>query len=377
MDFDFTDEQNMLRDSVRKFVQKSYPIDARRALLKSELGFSRDNWKSFAELGWTALPFSEEDGGLGGSAIDTMIILEELAKGLVLEPYLATVVYAGGLLRRAGDAVRKQHLAGIIEGTTIATVAHAEPESRFDLSRVATTAKKDGSGYVLDGRKVAVLAGHAADLVIVPARTSGNVGDKSGITLFVVDGKSSGLSRRGYPTVDGLRVADLTLAGVKVAADQIIGEVDQGFTLLDQATDEAIVALGAEAVGVMEVLYKSTVEYTKERKQFGVPISSFQVLQHRMVDQFMHYEQAKSLLYQATMTQAAGRPLGRAASGLKVQLGRSGRFVGQAAIQNHGGMGMTEELAVSHFFKRISTIDLLFGNSEYHLDRYTALSASA
>ena len=375
MDFSFTEEQNLLRDSVRKFVQKSYPIDARRALLKTELGFSRENWQSFAELGWTALPFSEADGGLGGSAIDTMIILEELGKGLVLEPYLASIVFAGGLLRRASDAVRAQHLPGVIDGSRIGAVAQGEPDGRFDLHHVATVAKKDGSGYTLTGRKVAVLAGHAADFVIVPARTSGNVRDRDGITLFIVDAKTAGLQRSGYPTVDGLRAADLTLEGVKVAADQIIGQVDQGLALLEEAADETIVGLAAEAVGIMEVLYKSTVEYTKERKQFGVPISSFQVLQHRMVDQFMAYEQSKSMLYMASMTQAAGRPLARAASGLKVQIGRAGRFVGQAAIQNHGGMGMTEELAVSHYFKRISIIDLTLGNAEYHLDRYLTLPA--
>lgn len=375
MDFSFTDEQNLLRDSVRKFVQKNYAPEQRRALVKSELGFSREHWQSFAELGWTALPFSEEDGGLGGSAVDTMIIQEELGKGLVLEPYLSSIVFAGGVLRRAGDKLRAQHIPSLIDASRIAAVAYAEPESRYELHNVSTTAKRDGSSYVLSGKKISVLGGNAADLFVVSARTSGNVRDRDGITLFVVDAASAGVERQGFLTVDGTRAANVTLANVKVAADQIIGEEGKGLALLERAADETIVALGAEAVGVMEVLYKGTVEYTKERKQFGVPIASFQVLQHRMVDQFMEYEQTKSMLYYATMTQDAGRPLAKVASGLKVQVGRSGRFVGQAAIQNHGGMGMTEEMAISHYFKRISMIEMTLGNADYHVERYRKLEA--
>jgi alkylation response protein AidB-like acyl-CoA dehydrogenase len=375
MDFIFTEEQNLLRDSVRKFVEKDYTFEARRQLIKTDLGFSRETWKGFAELGWTALPFSEADGGLGGKAVDTMIVLEEFGRGLVVEPYLPTVVFAGGLLRRASAALRGKYLPGLINGDLIAAVAYAEPESRFDLSRVSTTAKKDGDGYVLNGKKLAVIAGHAADLLIVSARTSGAVNDRSGITLFAVDAKTAGIDRVSYATVDGLRAANLTLTNLKVGADQIVGDTDRGLELLETVVDEVLVALGAEATGIMEVMYKSTVAYTKDRKQFGVPIASFQVLQHRMVDMFMEHEQFKSLTYMATMAQDAARPLAKHAAGLKWLLGRSGRVVGQSAIQNHGGMGMTEELAISHYFKRLTMMDLMLGNGEHHLERYRTLPA--
>lgn len=376
MDFSFSEEQDLLRDSVRKFVEKDYQFAKRQTLLKSELGYSREVLRGFAELGWTALPFAEADGGLGGTAIDTMVVLEELGKGLVLEPYLTSILFAGGILRRGSSALKGRYLPGLIAGEQTAAVAYADPEARFDLSFVTTSAKKDGSGYVLNGKKSAVFAGHAADVLIVSARTSGKPGDKSGITLFAVDANSQGLTRVNYPTVDGSRAANLTLSNVKVAADQIVGELDHGYALLEQASDEAIIGLGAEAVGVMDVLLKSTVAYTKERKQFGVPIASFQVLQHRMVDMYMELEQARSMVYMASMTQEGGRPIAKAASALKVQIGKAGRFVSQAAIQNHGGMGMTDELAVSHYFKRMTMIDLTLGNTDYHLDRYLALSAA-
>jgi alkylation response protein AidB-like acyl-CoA dehydrogenase len=305
-----------------------------------------------------------------------MIVLEELGKGLVLEPFISTVIFAGGILRHADEKSRAQYLPKLIGGEHVYAVAYAEPGSRFDLFHVETSAKPKGKGFVLQGRKLAVINGNAADMLIVSARTSGATRDKSGITLFAVDAKSAGISRVTYPTVDGQRAANLTLSNVKVGADQIIGELDKGFALLDQASDETIIGLGAEAVGVMDVLLKTTVAYTKERKQFGVPIASFQVLQHRMVDMYMELEQARSMVYMASMTQEGGRPIDKAASALKVQIGKAGRFVGQAAIQNHGGMGMTEELAVSHFFKRITMIDLTLGNGDYHLDRYIALSAA-
>lgn len=375
MDFAFTEEQNLLRDSVRKFVEKDYDFSKRGKLLKSELGFSREAWKSYAQLGWTALPFAEADGGLDGKAVDTMIVLEELGKGLTLEPYLYTVIFAGGLLRRASSELRAQYLPKLIEGDLTAAVAYAESDSRFDLGRVSTTAKRSGDSYVLDGKKLAVIAGHAADLLIVSARTSGTQRERAGVTLFAVDANSAGVSKLSYRTVDGLKAANVTLAGVKVAAEQVVGEVDQGLEILEGAADEAVVALGAEAVGIMDVMVKATVAYTKERKQFGVPIASFQVLQHRMVDMYTEYELARSTLYMAAMTQDSKRALAKAASALKVQIGKSGRFVAHAAIQNHGGMGMTDELAVSHYFKRLTMIDLMLGNADYHLERYRSLPA--
>jgi alkylation response protein AidB-like acyl-CoA dehydrogenase len=373
MDFSFTEEQNLLRDSVRKFVEKSYTWDRRKALLESEVGFSRENWQNFAELGWTALPFSEADGGIGGKAVDTMIVLEELGKGLVLEPYIATVVFAGGILRRADEKSRARFLPKLIEGENVFAVAFAEAGSRFDLFHVETSAKPKDKGYVLQGRKLAVIAGNTADTLIVTARTSGNTRDRDGITLFAIDAKQSGVQRVNYRTVDGLHAANIMLEGVTVGPENVIGTVGQGLPLLEGAADETIIALGAEAVGIMQVMFEQTVAFCKDRKQFGVPIGSFQVLQHRMVDMYMEYEQAKSMLYMATMAQDSGQNLAKAAAALKVQLGRSGRQIGQAAIQNHGGMGMTEELAISHYFKRITMIDMFLGNADYHLDRYRQL----
>jgi alkylation response protein AidB-like acyl-CoA dehydrogenase len=386
MDFSFNQEQTLLRESVRKFVEKDYGFEARRGLMKTDLGFSAAHWKNMADLGWTAIPFSEADGGLGGRPVDSMIVLEELGKGLVLEPFLASVIFAGGFLRNASAALKTRWLTPLIAGDAIGAVAYAEPDARFDLFHVATTARREGSSFVLDGKKIAVLAGHAADVLIVSARTSGAARDKSGITLFAVDAKSPGISRSAYRMVDGLHGADVTFSAVKVPAESVIGELDQGLRLLDAVSDETLIALGAEAMGILEVLYKSTVAYTKERKQFGVPIASFQVLQHRMVDMFMEFEQTRSMVYFATMTldkalasqqqgpqPSAALDIAKAAAALKVQLGKSGRLVGQAAIQNFGGMGMTDELAVSHYFKRMTVIDLMLGNADYHLDRYRAL----
>jgi alkylation response protein AidB-like acyl-CoA dehydrogenase len=373
MDFAFTQEQDLLRDSVRKFVEKDYTFIARNNLLKSDLGYSPKAWKSFAELGWTALPFSEEDGGLAGKAADIMIVLEELGKGLTLEPFISSIIFAGGVLKRGGKELRASYLPKLIEGEITAAVAYAEPDSRFSLSQVDTKAKREGDSFVLSGKKITVLGGNSADVLIVSARTSGAAGDAKGITLFAVDAKAAGLSKVSYRMVDGLRAANLTLENVKVPASQVIGKVDEGLAILEQAADEAIIALGAESVGIMEAMLKQTVAYTKERKQFGVPIASFQVLQHRMVDMFMEQEQARSMVYMATMTLDAGRPIAKAASALKVQLGKSGRALGQAAIQNHGGMGMTEELAISHYFKRLTIIDLTLGNGDFHLDRFRAI----
>ena len=374
MDFHFNQEQDLLRDSVKKFVEKDYTFIARNGLLKSDLGYSQKAWKSFAELGWTALPFSEEDGGLGGKAVDTMIVLEELGKGLTLEPYWSSILYAGNVLKRADKALKGNYLAKLIEGEITAAVASAEPDSRFSLSQVDTKAKRDGDGFVLSGKKVAVLGGESAELLIVSARTSGAAGEQKGITLFAVEAKSAGVSKINYRTVDGLRAANVTLENVRVSGSQVIGKVDEGFTILDQATDEAIIALGAEAVGIMDSMLKQTVAYTKERKQFGVPIASFQVLQHRMVDMFIQVEQSVSMTYMATIKLDHEAERAKAAAAAKVQIGKACRFVGQNAIQLHGGMGMTDEMAIGHYYKRASMIEMAFGTTDHFLARYEFLS---
>ncbi|MFZ8914098.1 MAG: pimeloyl-CoA dehydrogenase small subunit [Gammaproteobacteria bacterium] len=376
MDFSLSEEQTLLKDSLERFIQNDYDFDTRRKVMAGEEGFSRENWKQFAELGWLAVPFAEEDGGIGGGAIELMIVMEQLGRGLVVEPYLATVILAGGALKYAGNEAQKgAYLGAIIEGSKMGALAFAEPQSRFNLADVATTAAADGDGYVLSGHKAVVLGGPSADFFVVSARTSGGPRDADGITLFLVDGDAAGLSRRDYPTVDGLRASEVTLDGVKVGADAVLGTIGGGHAVLEQVIDEATLAVGAEAVGGMEVCYKDTVEYSKQRVQFGQPIGKFQVLQHRMVDMFMEYEQAKSMMYLAAMRldEGYGAVAKKAVSGFKVQVGKSGRFVGQQAVQLHGGMGMTEELNIGHYFKRLTMIDTTFGNVDFHLKRYGAV----
>lgn len=376
MDFSFTEEQTLLEDSVAKYIQNDYGFDDRQKLVKSEAGFSADNWSTFAELGWLGVCFSEADGGFGGGAIEAMLMSENFGKGLLVEPYLATVVLAGGALKHGGNADQKaKYLPGIIDGSTQAALAYAEPQGRFNLADLTTKASKDGDGYVIDGYKAVVLNGPAADLLVVSTRTSGDQRDADGVSVFVVDANADGVSRRDYPTVDGLRASEITFEGVKVGADALLGEEGQGLALLEQVIDEGILAVGSEAVGCMEVLYKDTVEYCKTREQFGQPIGKFQVLQHRMVDMFMEHEQSKSLMYMAAMRmdEGYGPEAQKAVSAFKVQVGKSGRFVGQNAVQLHGGMGMTDELNIGHYFKRLTIIDTLFGNVDYHLKRFGRL----
>ncbi len=373
MDFSLSDEQSLLKDSVERFVQNDYDFDKRRKVMAEEDGFSRKNWQQFAELGWLAIPFAEDDGGFGGGPIELMLIMEQIGRGLVVEPYLPTVVLAGGALRRAGSAAQKeQYLAGIIDGSKLGAFAFAEPQGRFNLADLTTTAKKEGDGYALSGHKCVVLNGPSADFFLVSARTAGDQRDTKGISLFLVDADAKGLSRRDYPTVDGLRASEVMLDGVKVGKDALLGDADAALPLIEEIIDDATLAVGCEAVGGMEVLYKTTVDYSKQRVQFGQPIGKFQVLQHRMVDMFMEYEQSKSLMFMAAMRLDEGynEAAKKAVSGFKVQVGKSGRFVGQQAVQLHGGMGMTEELAVGHYFKRLTMIDTLFGNVDFHLKRY-------
>ncbi|MBX3705287.1 MAG: acyl-CoA dehydrogenase family protein [Pseudomonadales bacterium] len=376
MDFSFSEEQTLLQDSVARFIQNDYDFAARQKLIRGEDGFSRANWRTFAELGWLGVPFPEADGGFGGGAIESMIMLEQFGKGLVVEPFLPTVVLAGGVLKIAGTAAQKhQYLAGIIDGSLQGALAYVEPQGRFNLADLVTTAKADGSGYVLNGYKAVVLNGPAANVLVVSARTSGAQRDRDGVTLFLVDAKAPGVSRRDYPTVDGLRASEITLENVKVGAEAVLGEVGGGLPVLERVIDEGIMAVGSEAVGAMEVLYKATVEYCKTREQFGQPIGKFQVLQHRMVDMFMEHEQSKSLMYMAAMRldEGYGPEAQKAVSAFKVQVGKSGRFVGQNAVQLHGGMGMTDELNIGHYFKRLTTIDTLFGNVDFHLKRFGSL----
>jgi len=374
MNFNLNQEQQLLKDSVERFVADNYDLERRKALVDSSLGFSRDHWKSMAELGWLGLPFAETDGGFGGTPVDTMLLMESFGKGLVVEPYLASVILGGGALRRgASKALRESILPGVIDGSRQLTLAYAEVQARFDLEDVVTSARADGNDYVLNGTKSVVLNASSATEIVVSARTSGGQMDQSGITLFLVDAKSDGIERKDYPTVDGFQASEVTFTNVRVARDRVIGDVDRGYPILCDVANDAILALSAEAVGAMEVLYKDTVAYTQERQQFGHPLSDFQVLQHRMVEMFMEYEQCKSLLYRATLEWANGAPgAQRTIHGLKHLIGRAGIFIGESAVQLHGGMGMTEELRIGHYFKRLIVIDTQFGNTDHHLQKFAA-----
>lgn len=373
MDFSFTEEQVLLRNTVQSFLQDKYDFDTRRKISKSAEGWNPDHWQQFAELGLLAVPFSEEQGGLGGGAVETMIVMEEFGRALVIEPYLETVVLAGGFLREAGSPAQQEaHIPGIVAGETVWTFAYAEPQGRFNLADLVTTAKKDGAGYVLNGYKAVVLGAPWAQKLVVSARTSGGQRDRDGVSLFIVDKTAPGVSTRDYPTVDGRRASEITFENVKLGADALLGAEGKALPLIEKITDEAIAALCAEAIGGMKELNTATVEYCKTRKQFGTPIGKFQVLQHRMVDMFMAYEQSVSMTYMVTLKlgeSAAERA--KAAAGAKVQIGKAGRFVGQQAVQLHGGMGMTDELNVGHYFKRLTMIDTQFGNVDYQLKRFS------
>jgi pimeloyl-CoA dehydrogenase small subunit len=370
MDFAFNDEQRLLKDSVERLMADRYGFEARQRFMKEPAGWSRELWRSYAELGLLGLPFEEEHGGIGGGPVETMIVMEACGRALALEPLLATVVLGGGLLRLGADAaMRAALMPRIAAGEVMLAFAHAERQSRYDLADVATTARRDGTHYVLDGAKSLVIHGDCADKLIVSARLAGERRDRDGIGLFVVDADAAGVSRRAYPTVDGLRAAEIVLSGVRVGADGVIGEPGKAFPLIAKVVDGAIAALAAEAVGAMAAMHEITVEYLKTRKQFGVPIGNFQVLQHRAAEMLIALEQARSMALLATMMadEPDATERRKAISAAKVQIGRSGRFVGQQAIQLHGGIGMTMEYKVGHYFKRLTTIDAMFGDADHHL----------
>ncbi len=378
MDFNFTDEQTMIRDSLSRLIREKYDFETRQKATSSELGRDPALWAQFAELGLLMAPFSEEDGGLGGGPVDAMIVMEEFGKGLVTEPFIPSVVCGGGFLKAAGSGGQKEnHLAGIMSGEQVFAFAYAEPRGRYNLADLETTAKADGGGYVLNGHKAVVIGAPWATHFVVTARTSGGQRDEGGVSVFIVEKGASGVTTRDYPTVDARRASEVYFENVSVGADALIGEADNGLPLVEHVADEAIAALCAEACGVMGVAHQMTVDYSRERKQFGTPIGKFQVLQHRMVDMFMEHQQAISTTYMATLKLGEDTSERmKAASAAKVKIGQAGRFVGQEAIQIHGGMGMTEELAVGHYFKRLTMINAELGNVDHHLKRFTALSAA-
>lgn len=374
MNFELSEEQQLVADSISRFVQDNYDLESRTATVAKAPGFNGDHWKTMAELGWLGLPFSEDDGGFGGNQVDTMVLMEQFGKGLVVEPFLASVVLGGGALKRAGSAEQKQAwLEGVIAGTKQLALAYLEPESGDEPSNVAVSGVATDDGYQISGTKCMVLHGATADAFVVSFRTSGGTVDGSGITLAIVPADAEGLSVNGFPTVDGLQSSELTFDKVTVSKANILGEVDQGYAALNATLNDGILAIAAEAVGAMEVLYKDTVAYTQEREQFDHALADFQVLQHRMVDMFVEYEQCKSLLLRATLEAATdGDDTQRCIHALKHLIGKASTFVGENAVQTHGGMGVTEELRIGHYFKRLMVIEAQFGNTDYHLERFAA-----
>jgi alkylation response protein AidB-like acyl-CoA dehydrogenase len=377
MDFNFTEEQTLLRDSIAKLAASEYEFEKRRAALKSADGWKR-NWQLFAELGLMAAPLPEAHGGLGGGPIDLMVVMEEFGRALVVEPYLQTVVLAGGLVQALGSAAQKEeHLGAIATGERVAAFAYAEPQGRYALNDLKTSARKDGAGFVLNGHKAVVIGAPQADHLVVTARTGGAQRDAKGVSAFIVPKAAKGVTTRDYTTIDAFRASEVYFENVALGAEHLLGGEGEALGAVEEACDHAIAALCAEAVGSMREMHAQTLDYAKNRKQFGVPIATFQVLQHRMVDMFTALEQAVSMTYMVTLKLDSGaRERAKAASAAKVQIGKAGRFVGQSAIQIHGGMGMTDEMKVGHYFKRATMIDSQFGNVDYHLKRFAALSAA-
>lgn len=375
MDFTFTAEQKLLKENAERFIANEYTFDKRRAWAQSDAGFSREHWARFAELGWLGVGVPEEYGGLGGSAVEQAILMEAFGRGLVVEPYLTTAVLGVALLHRGGSPQQKQTLLpAIAAGESLITFGFAERQARYYLADVMTTAHKDDGGFVLNGGKSVVFNAASADNIIVSTRTAGASRDEQGISLFMVERQAPGLSLREYATVDGGRAAELKLDDVRVDANAVLGKIDNGMPVIERAIDAGIVAICAEAVGIMAALCQATLGYLKTRQQFGRPIGEFQVLQHRMVDMYVACELSRSMAYMAAvkLDEAGAAEQRRAVSAAKVQIGRAGRFIGQQAVQLHGAMGMTDELVVGHYFKRLTMIDSTFGDVDFHLQRFAA-----
>ncbi len=378
MDFDLNEEQRLLADNVARLMKDRYGFEGRKTFRAAPLGFSEELWRQYAELGLLGVPFAEEDGGFGGGAVETMLIMEAFGRALVLEPYLATVVLAGALIRRGASAEQRAALVPrIAAGDLRLAFAHSERQSGWDLFDVGLSARKDGDGFKLSGEKGLVLHGDSAHKLVVSARSAGGRRERGGLGLFLVDASAPGVARRGYATQDGLRAAEITLSDVRVEAQDVVGDPEGAGPTIERAIDEAIAALCAEAVGAMSEAQEITVDYLKTRKQFGVPIGSFQALQHRAADMVVALEQARSMMMLATMTVAdddAGARA-KAISAAKAQIGRSARFVGQQATQLHGGIAMTYEYKLGHLFKRMTMIDMTFGDMDVHLRRLSEMDS--
>jgi len=375
MNFDFSEEQNMLRDSVAKYVQDDYDWDTRKAIAATDEAMKAENWQTFAELGWLSVPFAEEFGGFGGGPVDVMVMMEELGKGLVLEPYFATVVLFGGLLQKgSNDALKESVIPSVIDGSCLGAFAYLERQSRFELNDVLTTVTTDGNDRIINGEKVVVFNGGSASHLIVSARSSGAQWDAEGISLYLVPADAAGVEKTTYRLMDGQVVANIRFNNVKVPASNAVCVEGEAAALIQSVTEDAMLALGSEALGVMGQLNSKTVEYTKTREQFGVKISSFQALQHRMVETFMAYEQTKSLLYRAVCDFEADKPEKRESLlALKIMIDKAGKRIYSEAIQMHGGMGITDELDIGHYAKRLMMIGTTLGDAMHHMGEFTQL----
>lgn len=374
MNFRFTEEQQQLRDVLQRFMRKDYSFEKRREIIAAPTGVSREIWSQLAELGVLGLTVPEEHGGLGGNAIDTLVVMEEFGRGLLVEPYIPTVVIGAWLIAQAASEAKKQAiLPKVASGECLLALAHYEPGNRYETNHVTTMAKKANEGYALNGSKTVVLHGASADYLLVSACGSSKERDEAGISLFLVDRKAKGVSLRDYPTHDGQRAAEISLKGVHVAADALIGREGRAHGLVEHAIDRAIAALCAEAIGNMAALIETTLQYIKTRKQFGMPIGGFQVLQHRAADMLMQAEQARSMAYLAAakVDVEDAQERRRSLSAAKAIVGQAARYVGQQAVQLHGGIGVTDELAVSHYFKRLTLINATFGDADHHLGRFS------
>jgi alkylation response protein AidB-like acyl-CoA dehydrogenase len=375
MDFSYTETQDMIRDTLARFLADTYDFDKRSKMIASEAGRDPGVWQALAqELGMLGAAFAEDHGGLGGGALENVIIMEELGKVIAIEPYLQTVVIGGGALKAVGGAQADSVIPEIIAGNVIIAFAYAEPQGRYDLANIRTTAKKDGAGYLLNGHKSVVYAAPWATHLLITGRTGGSGRQRDGVSLFLVDAKTAGIVRRDYPTVDGFRASEIYFENAAIPADALLGGEGAGIGLIEQIVDEATVGICAEACGVTQKLHEGTLDYSRQRQQFGQPIGRFQVLQHRMVDMFMEVEQSRSMTIMATLK--LGLPANErmaAVSQCKAKVSRAANFVGQNAIQTHGGIGITQELSIGHYFKRATMIENQFGSADHHYDRMERL----
>jgi pimeloyl-CoA dehydrogenase small subunit len=375
MDFELSEEQRLLQDSVTRLMADHYTFEARKSFSKQPQGWSEELWGRYADLGLLGLPFAEQHGGFGGGPVEVMLVMQEFGRALALEPFLATIVLAGTAVRLAGTMEQQSSiLPAIAEGKTKLAFAHSERQARYDVTDVLTTARRNGGGWVLDGAKSGVLHGDCADKLVISARSAGERDAAAGLTLFLVDAAAPGLARRGYLMRDETRAANISLTGVQVADSDVLGEIGNGLAVIERVIEAGIAAMAAEAVGAMETMHAMTLEYSRTREQFGRPIGQNQVVQHRLADMLMSLEQGRSMSMLATMSVDDPDPAERARniSMAKVGYGQAARFVSQQAIQLHGGIGMTEELAVGHYFRRCMVIEHSFGDTAAHLAHLAA-----